>query len=467
MNLRRILHTVVLLLFDFLAFILSMTAGRFMALRVNGGVIHQSYQQLLSFGLVVLLFFGFNGLYTQNLGLWEEIRRLYRGLIAAFIVISLYLFTSGFQVNFISSYAGFCFFSALIAFPIERDLVQRLLYYTHLCKINTVIVGEKEDVQEVYRALKDEPHLCYNFVGFMIKNANPITQIEGLPVVKNIRALQYLVRSKDVDTVIIASPPNSHERISELYAEISRLIRNILVVPPLRGFAILNAKLEPLFFKNFLLIHHQNRLKDPISMTLKEVLDKLLGIALLPILLPVMLIIYIIIKLDSRGPAIYAHERIGKDGKVIKVFKFRTMYEDADKRLEEILQNNPEARKEWNTHFKLKNDPRVTRVGKFLRKTSLDELPQIFNILKGDMSFVGPRPVMREEIEEFYKDNAKYYTQVKPGITGLWQVSGRNKTDYPTRVFLDSWYVLNWSLWLDFMIVLKTFKVIILMEGAY
>jgi len=143
------------------------------------------------------------------------------------------------------------------------------------------------------------------------------------------------------------------------------------------------------------------------------------------------------------------------------------MYVDAEERLKEILKRDPEARKQWEEYRKLKNDPRITPVGKFLRKTSLDELPQIFNVLKGDMSLVGPRPVTREEIEQHYKDKAEFYFKVLPGITGLWQVSGRNDLSYEERVSLDAWYVRNWNLWLDMVILLKTLKVLIKKEGAY
>ncbi|SFV61331.1 Undecaprenyl-phosphate galactosephosphotransferase [hydrothermal vent metagenome] len=143
------------------------------------------------------------------------------------------------------------------------------------------------------------------------------------------------------------------------------------------------------------------------------------------------------------------------------------MYSDAQERLEKLLLENPLMREEWEKSFKLKNDPRVTKIGAFLRKTSLDELPQIFNVLMGQMNFVGPRPILQEELDTYYQDNASYYLMVKPGITGLWQVSGRSDTDYDFRVKTDKWYVLNWSLWLDIVILIKTIKVVLKRDGAY
>lgn len=181
-----------------------------------------------------------------------------------------------------------------------------------------------------------------------------------------------------------------------------------------------------------------------------------------------MILIALAIKLTDGGKIFYQHTRIGHKGKKFKVLKFRSMYIDADKKLKEILENDPKAREEWEKTFKLRNDPRITPIGKFLRKTSLDELPQFFNVLKGDMSVVGPRPVVEEELNKYYKDNAKYYLSVKPGITGYWQVEGRSDIEnYDERVKMDVWYVQNQSFLLDLKIILKTIWVMISGKGAY
>ena len=183
---------------------------------------------------------------------------------------------------------------------------------------------------------------------------------------------------------------------------------------------------------------------------------------------PIMLLIALAIKLTDGGKVIYSHTRIGYNGKKIKVFKFRSMYMDAEDRLKNILDTDENAKKEWERTFKLKNDPRVTPIGKFLRKTSLDELPQFFNVLKGDMSIVGPRPVVQEELEKFYKDKAIIYKSVKPGVTGYWQVEGRSDIeDYEERVKMDEFYIKNQSFWLDIKIILKTIKVMCTGKGAY
>ena len=173
------------------------------------------------------------------------------------------------------------------------------------------------------------------------------------------------------------------------------------------------------------------------------------------------------IKKEDPGPIFFAHTRIGKDGKPFPCYKFRSMVVNSKEMLEKHLAENPEARAEWEREFKLKNDPRITPIGQVLRKSSLDELPQIFNVLKGEMSLVGPRPVVQEELDKYYGEAVKEYCSVKPGITGLWQVSGRSDVDYPERVAMDVEYVRTCNLWKDIVILYKTFDVVLNKKGAY
>lgn len=207
------------------------------------------------------------------------------------------------------------------------------------------------------------------------------------------------------------------------------------------------------------------RLDKRLPRVLKRAFDLLFAISCLIILSPFFLGVSILVKLDG-GPAFYGHERVGRKGKIFRCLKFRSMAINSQELLEELLKNDPVAKQEWETTFKLKNDPRVTPIGRFLRKTSLDELPQLINIFKGEMSTVGPRPITKEELA-MYGNNVKYYLAGKPGLTGLWQVSGRSDTDYKTRVLLDTTYIKNWSFLKDIIIVLKTVKVVISKDGAY
>ena len=209
-----------------------------------------------------------------------------------------------------------------------------------------------------------------------------------------------------------------------------------------------------------------NGLDRPLNYFLKRLTDYLGAIVLLIFFAIPVLIIIAFIKTGSRGPVIYQQMRVGRNGRPFMCYKFRTMYLDADVRLNELLKRDPAVAREWEKYRKLWNDPRITLIGRFLRATSLDELPQLINILKGDMGLVGPRPVTEEEIRKYYKDAAVLCFGIHPGLTGLWQVSGRNCLSYEKRIELDAWYVKNWSFWLDIKILLKTVPVVLIRKGA-
>lgn len=198
----------------------------------------------------------------------------------------------------------------------------------------------------------------------------------------------------------------------------------------------------------------------------KLLLDGLLAALAFVFALPLFVIVPLLIKLTSRGPVFYRAKRIGRGGRPICVYKFRSMYEDADRRLKELLESSPELEAEFSRDFKLRNDPRITPLGKILRRTSIDELPQFFNVLCGDMALIGPRPIVEAE-REHYGRNFERFSSVRPGITGLWQVSGRNDCDYARRVALDMRYICNWSPWLDVWILRKTFGAVLGMKGSY
>jgi lipopolysaccharide/colanic/teichoic acid biosynthesis glycosyltransferase len=199
----------------------------------------------------------------------------------------------------------------------------------------------------------------------------------------------------------------------------------------------------------------------------KVLFDKCFSLLVILMTLPLTLTIAMLIKLLDRGTVFYRHRRITVTGKEFYCFKFRTMYMDADKRLEEIMNNDPAAREEWERTFKLKNDPRITWIGRVLRKTGLDELPQFLNVLRGEMSVVGARPIVQRELCDYYKENGGIYCSIKPGITGIWQVSRRrNSKDYQERIKMDVWYAVNRDFWLDLNIIFLTVPCMIRRDGA-
>ena len=217
----------------------------------------------------------------------------------------------------------------------------------------------------------------------------------------------------------------------------------------------------------WLALETRQKLLDPRRQHIKRCIDLLLTLLGAIAFVPLTIIIAIIIKLEDKGPVFYSHPRIGKGGRPIHILKFRTMVPNADKVLQDYLATNSALAEEWKNSHKLKNDPRITRVGRWLRKTSLDELPQVWNVFMGDLSFVGPRPIVEAEIVKYGKQGFELYTQVLPGLTGFWQISGRSNTSYPKRVELDSYYIRNWSIWLDIYIIACTPRALLDTSCAY
>jgi undecaprenyl-phosphate galactose phosphotransferase len=215
-----------------------------------------------------------------------------------------------------------------------------------------------------------------------------------------------------------------------------------------------------------MLLTHNHGLSQTLPRFMKRIFDIIGASVALLILSPVLLTIAFLVKKDG-GSAFFKQKRLGLNGEIFYCLKFRSMVVGSDQILVQYLNAHPEIRAEWQTYKKLRNgDPRVTKIGKALRRRSLDELPQLLNVLKGDMSLVGPRPILLVELDEYGNDVSHYY-RVRPGITGLWQVSGRNDVSYAQRVQMDSWYVRNWSLWHDIAIICKTFPVVFKRSGAY
>jgi undecaprenyl-phosphate galactose phosphotransferase len=213
------------------------------------------------------------------------------------------------------------------------------------------------------------------------------------------------------------------------------------------------------------LLRVRNNLRRWPARLTKRLADLFIAALLLVVLSPLMLVIAVALKLEG-GRVLFSHQRIGKNGRIFKCYKFRSMVPNAELLLQNLLRDDSQLRSEWQKERKLKIDPRISRLGAFLRATSLDELPQLLNVLKSEMSLVGPRPIVSDELEKYGLEKS-YYLMVRPGMTGLWQVSGRNDLDYDTRVYLDAWYVKNWSLWYDLAILVKTVKVVFGRRGAY
>ena len=418
--------------------------------------------------LIYIFFIAFERLYTKRLPLWDEVRDLIKAVTLAAVVVFAIVSLGKMTEQVSRLLLLLLWFYSLFLFPLFRMWGKRLLYRLGLWPKSMLIIGSDDGARKAAATLMSDRHTGYKIIGFLDDNGGEIEVLgRKIPVLGRLAECPSVIETHRPEAVLIAKPALEKDELEKLTREVHKRTKRLFVLPDLEGLALLNSELYHLFMQQLFMIKINNNLNSTFNMALKRSFDIFLAILLTPVLLPLIAIVAAAIKLDSKGPVFFVHKRVGRGGKPIGVIKFRTMHSDAQERLEKILESDFEARVEWENSFKLKDDPRITRVGRFLRKTSLDELPQIFNVIRGDMSFVGPRPVVPEEIERYYKEYAEYYYMVRPGITGLWQVSGRSDTGYDLRVRLDTWYVLNWSLWLDVVMLLKTVKVVFEREGAY
>jgi undecaprenyl-phosphate galactose phosphotransferase len=414
-----------------------------------------------------IFFIFYEGLYERNTPFWDEARLMVKAVTLATLTV-MAIVTLGKMQDRISRLVLLGLWTASVfTFPLIRLWGKRLLYRTGIWRERALILGAGNAGRLVMEGLGREAHMGYEVIGFLDDdNEKWGKTIGGKKVFGRIRHFPKFIRDLRIVTIIIAMPSLSPERLSALTAAVQSHATNTMVIPDLRGIALLNTGLLHLFYEEIFLMNIRNNLKSAPNRIVKRLFDIAVGTLAMPLLLPLIGIIGLVIRLETPGPAIYAHDRIGKGGRTFRCYKFRTMQKDAEERLMEILDTNHEIRSEWEKTWKLKDDPRITNIGRFLRKTSLDELPQIFNVLKGEMSFVGPRPYLLRE-RGVLEEQLPIICSTKPGITGLWQVSGRSDTGNAYRLKLDAWYVMNWSLWFDIAILFKTVRVVAKREGAY
>lgn len=400
--------------------------------------------------------------YTYRKPFWFELKEVIRTLtILAIIELSIVAFS---KLYFSRYLWGLTWIVALIIVPMGRIFIKKFLIKIRWYLKSTVIIGSGKNAVDAYRALMAESYLGFNIKYFVISNHyNDVSDL-GIPTILKEDVWEYV---DSVGTQFILALENGESELRDVWLRelAKRNCRSVSVIPTLRGLPLYSTDMSFLFSYEVMLLRINNNLAKISSRILKRVADIIGSIIIILLLSPLLFLIYTKIKKDG-GNVIYGHERIGQNGKKFKCLKFRTMVTNSQEVLNHLLETDPVAKSEWDKDFKLKNDPRITKIGAFLRKTSLDELPQLFNVLKGEMSLVGPRPIVQEELER-YKDDVDYYLIAKPGMTGLWQVSGRNDVDYDTRVYFDSWYVKNWSLWNDIAILFKTINVVLKKDGAY
>jgi len=403
----------------------------------------------------VLLWFGHTGHYRQRMPLWSEIQKVVNALGFAMIVNGFFLFASKQDVSRLWLMSGWIFAAAgMIAL---RSVSRAVLRRRGMWQVRTLLVGSGAVADEARIALRSERGLGYEIA----------MQVENLPMLLEATggSWQILCDRFNADYVVIALDGQDLVKADEAIAALVRAGIPFSVSPPLRNMPVLGMTAQCFFNNDTILMSPVNNLEQALPRFFKRAMDVVGSGLALVVLSPFFLVLCLMVKRDG-GPAIFGHDRIGMNGRTFKCLKFRSMVLNADKALSDLLAKNEAARAEWNATQKLKDDPRVTKIGAVMRRLSLDELPQLINVFKGDMSLVGPRPVVLAETLRYQKEIAFYY-RVRPGLTGLWQVSGRSDVSFQRRVQMDSWYVRNWSLWHDIAIICKTFPVVFNRTGAY
>ncbi len=403
---------------------------------------------------LLILYFAVRGHYTSRIPIWTELRGLVLGVILGFLCDSyIRVVVYGNVVGFESIVRWVIFVPCLLTM---RNIARTILDDFGLWRLRTLIIGDDTIAAPTQAAFHSEPRLGYEIVASIGLQGAAITHIGGRGA--------RLLEQHGAEFAVIAIGGDTYGQAARIAEDLSRERVPFALVPAIDGLPVSAFSSHYFFTHDVMMLVYGNSLARPLSRFTKTLFDQLMAILLLLVLSPLFLALAFLVRADG-GPVLFGHKRIGENGRHFRCLKFRSMVPDADAVLQQVLLSNPGARAEWEATHKLHDDPRITPIGRILRKTSIDELPQLLNVLRGEMSLVGPRPIIDAEVPRYGRD-ISYYFETKPGITGLWQVSGRSNTTYEHRVRLDVWYVRNWSLWHDIAILMKTLPAVLTKEGA-
>ena len=472
-NIHRIIHSrgwmaLTLVLTDLAAVFISCLIAIYFWRTINPTLIPSNYASLIPFLLGFLAIYALSGLYPAvGMSRVEELRRLTTTTSVGFLTLA----TLTFWLRNATAYSRGSFIVgwglALVALPAGRKIMRSFLAARGWWGEPVIIFGGYDLGVKLYRYLQHRPRLGLIPVGLVLTCSTPPKNEVKLNGVNIIAPDQVDADSRILNTadssVVIPQEVTSEFR-TRMIDENPYDFKHIILVSSLGSDG--HIWYNPFDIGGIVGLDVTQNLLSKGQQFLKRLLDIILILIFSPLLLLIFAVLAVIILIDSPGKVFYRHQRVGQYGKPISVLKFRTMVSDADEVLEEYLEQNPDKLLEWGKNHKLRQDPRITNVGKFLRRSSLDELPQLINIFLGQMSLVGPRPIVEAEIENYGK-YFQVYKQVKPGLTGLWQISGRNDVEYELRVQMDYTYVRNWSVWLDVYILVNTPFAVFNGTGAY
>ena len=404
--------------------------------------------------------------YKIDTAYWEKVKIIFRSITIG-IVLSIVLMYAGHILNNVSRLFVILSYGFILLYIIVfRYILARTLIKLNILAIPVLLVGAGKTAELVDIHFSNMPLAMYKIVGFVDDNPKSSVLANKYECLGKFSDAEAVIKKYNIPNVLVCAPGLESRKLVTLINKLQILVEKVTFVPELFGIPAANIQARGLMNEQTLILEVKNNLAQRRNRLFKRIFDITATVIGGILILPVIAIVAILIYLDSPGPIVFGHKRVGQGGKEFPCYKFRSMVPNAQEALEIYLKENPEAREEWERDFKLKDDPRVTKIGKFLRKTSLDELPQLWNVLIGDMSLVGPRPIVRAEVEKYGEYINDFYL-VPPGITGVWQVSGRSDTTYEERVLMDSWYVHNWSVWIDIVYLVKTVFAVIKSKGAY
>ena len=449
----------ILILTDSIIFSLSLILGNYVLFLINGIEFKITNGWLIipawiTFSLVLKL------LPCWGVGIIDEIKKIQKALFFMFALILIISFLSKIQLSSSRIVFLFSYFFASILIPVSRRLIRKYRSKKFGWGVPVSIYGSSNHVSDCVRLLRNDLTLGYNPSSIFVENKNEINSIENLPILGNF---------DDIDTespiAIILQGSISNKDYVKIIDNLGLCYQRLIIIPEVISGASL--WVTPIDFQGVLGFEITKNLLNPFSKKLKIICDYFFVILFSPIWILIIFLIFLLILFEDGKNPFFLQKRVGEKGTSFNTVKFRTMVPNAEDVLKKALESDKNLRDEWNEYFKLRKDPRITKIGKILRITSLDELPQLFNVLNGTMSVVGPRPLPSYHFEELPKFVKVLRNKVKPGITGLWQVSGRSETGTIGMEKWDPYYVRNWSIWLDIFILFKTVKAVFSAKGAY
>lgn len=421
--------------------------------------LHDDFQMVVSFAFI-FLYLKENIYSFDTCLIWEELKKQIKCtceyLVLVGILILVFKGPKELWKYELLGVVGFCY-----SFVISK-LIRFFLY--DFLKENVIIVGVGDTAKELQEVISQNRFTMYNLIGFVETTLEIEKKIKDEEIVGTKERLINIIESKKIDEVIIAIPAMRDVDLHDLIDLVVDKVKKVKIIPEVNRIFTVSPVVQN--YDTLMMISNKNYVTSRKRQILKRGIDFFIGLVGCLTLIPLTMIVWLKTDKEERKNGIFfTQNRIGTKGESIRIYKYRSMVTGADEILKKLLEVDKEKRDEYKKNKKLKDDPRITSIGHILRKTSLDEFPQFINVIKGEMSFVGPRPYLFNEIEDMGKSYGKIIN-LKPGITGMWQAHGRSETNFNERLVLDEYYYRNWSLWLDVVIVIKTVKNVVGRRGA-